>query len=98
MDLRTRQENAPRRFLSEQHWRQPAKWNREAEETQTPLKVFCASMADVFEDHPDLERWRIGLWGVIEETPWLRWQLLTKRPENVADMVPWGIAGRSTSG
>lgn len=82
-------DDAPRRFLSEQHWRQPAKWNREAAEAGVPLKVFCASMADLFEDHPDLERWRDRLWNVIEETPCLRWQLLTKRPENIAAMVPW---------
>jgi protein gp37 len=78
------------RFLSDHHWRQPLKWNREAEATRTPLKVFCASMADVFEDHVELEPWRARLWPLIEETPWLRWQLLTKRPENVASMVPWG--------
>lgn len=47
-------------------------------------------MADVFEDHPDLEESRKRLWGLIEATPWLRWQLLTKRPENVAGMAPWG--------
>ena len=52
--------------------------------------VFCASMADVFEDHPDVVEARKRLWGLIEVTPWLRWQLLTKRPENVTGMVPWG--------
>ncbi len=33
---------------------------------------------------------RKRLWLLIEATSWLRWQLLTKRPENVAEMVPWG--------
>ncbi|WP_459754545.1 DUF5131 family protein [Streptomyces sennicomposti] len=33
---------------------------------------------------------RQRLWQLIEETPWLRWQLLTKRPENIAAMAPWG--------
>jgi protein gp37 len=56
------------------------------------LKVFCASMADVFEEHAALAPWRTRLWTLIEETPWLRWQLLTKRPENVKTMVPWGDA------
>src|SRR5690242_7980724 len=55
-----------------------------------PEKVFCASMADVFEDHSDLEEPRKRLWDLIEATPWLCWQLLTKRPENVAGMAPWG--------
>lgn len=82
-------EDAPRRFLSDQHWRAPLRWNREALGTGIPIKVFCASMADVFEDHPALPPWRARLWETIEQTPWLDWQLLTKRPENVEAMVPW---------
>lgn len=80
----------PRRMLSDAHWKQPLKWNRDAEAADIPAKVFCASMADVFEDHPDVAAARERLWQLIEDTPWLRWQLLTKRPENVASMVPWG--------
>lgn len=79
-----------RRFLSDEHWRHPLRWNRAAERDGAPRKVFCASMADVFEDHPELEPWRARLWPLIEQTPMLEWQLLTKRPENVATMVPWG--------
>jgi protein gp37 len=79
-----------RRMLSENNWRKPLKWNRDAEAAGIPAKVFCASMADVFEDHPQLAEPRERLWGLIEATPSLRWQLLTKRPENVASMAPWG--------
>src|SRR6266571_2780537 len=79
-----------RRFFSDQHWAQPIKWNREAEARRAVLKVFCASMADVFEDHLELEPWRMRLWALIERTAGLHWQLLTKRPENVVRMVPWG--------
>lgn len=79
-----------RRFLSEAHWRRPLAWNRAAERDGASLLVFCASMADVFEDHPELEPWREQLWELIRATPWLQWQLLTKRPENVAAMAPWG--------
>lgn len=82
--------NGPRRMLSDANWAKPYKWNRDAERAGTPLKVFCASMADVFEAHPDVVEARERLWQVIDDTPWLRWQLLTKRPENVADMAPWG--------
>ena len=32
------------------NWRKPLKWNREAEATGERRKVFCASLADVFED------------------------------------------------
>jgi protein gp37 len=82
--------HGPRRMLSEANWQRPFKWNRDAQRAGIPAKVFCASMADVFEDHPDVREPRQRLWDVIEATPWLRWQLLTKRPENVAEMVPWG--------
>ncbi|MEJ7567443.1 MAG: phage Gp37/Gp68 family protein [Gaiellaceae bacterium] len=81
--------DSPRRFLSEQHWRQPIRWNTQAAERGEPTKVFCASMADVFEDRAELEPWRDRLWTLIDQTPMLHWQLLTKRPENVVRMVPW---------
>lgn len=79
-----------RRMLSDANWAKPLKWNRAAERAGKPALVFCASMADVFEDHPQLAEPRERLWPLIEETPWLRWQILTKRPENVARMAPWG--------
>jgi protein gp37 len=81
--------DSPRRFMSEHHWRQPLRWNCQARDRGKPIKVFCASMADVFEDRPDLEPPRQRLWMLIEQTPMLYWQLLTKRPENVTPMVPW---------
>ena len=82
--------NGPRRMMSDANWAKPLRWNREAEAAGEPKRVFCASMADVFEDHPDVTGARARLWDLIERTPWLRWQLLTKRPENVTGMVPWG--------
>lgn len=83
-----------RRMLSEANWARPLKWNRDAERAGVPAKVFCASMADVFEDHPDVADPRERLWDLIEATPWLVWQLLTKRPENIGRMAPWGKDGR----
>ncbi len=44
-------------------------------------RVFCASLADVFEDNPQVEEWREELLDLIENTPNLDWLLLTKRPE-----------------
>ena len=70
--LRTPQpleDGGQRRFFGDRHWRQPLAWNRAAEGTGKPLKVFCASMADVFEEHEELDPWRERLWGLIEETP-----------------------------
>ena len=80
-----------RRLLSDAHWRQPLSWNKEAMENGKRYKVFCASMADVFEEaapEGQLER----LWELIANTPGLDWQLLTKRPERIVDSLPsdWG--------
>jgi protein gp37 len=47
-------------------------------------------MADVFEKRSDLDSPRARLWKLIEATPSLDWLLLTKRPEHVSAMVPWG--------
>jgi protein gp37 len=82
-------DSAIRRFFTEQHWARPYRWNRDAAAKRTRTKVFCASMADVFEDAPSLDPWRARLWVMIKATPWLDWQLLTKRPENIERMVPW---------
>lgn len=68
-------------------WAQPLKWNKEAKAAGKRVKVFCASLADVFEDNPQLVDWRRELLNLIIETPHLDWQLLTKRPENVCWMI-----------
>lgn len=84
-----------RRFFDDKHWNEPLRWNRKAEQAGIRRKVFCASMADVFEllpeSHPDygeMAQSRLRLWSTIAETPWLTWLLLTKRPENILRMVP----------
>ncbi|SDC53854.1 protein gp37 [Sphingomonas sp. YR710] len=80
-----------RRFFGDKHWAEPLKWNLEAAKNGERLRVFCASMADIFEDRDGLEEWRIKLWALIEATPHLDWLLLTKRPERIAENVPWTI-------
>lgn len=82
-----------RRVTSDANWRKPLKWDREAAEAGVRRRVFCASLADVFEDRPDLVEPRERLWTLIAETPNLDWLLLTKRPENFAGMLPWMTAG-----
>jgi protein gp37 len=84
--------NAPRRFFGEKHWLEPLAWNRQAERDGKRARVFCASMADVFEDRRDLDAEREKLWDLIERTPSLDWLLLTKRPDLVSSTVPWGDA------
>lgn len=84
-----------RRGMSKNYWRQPLRWNAQAEQDGRRAKVFCASMADVFEDHPQLDDWRADLFELIQLTPHLDWLLLTKRPENILAMVPirWRFHG-----
>lgn len=121
--------NGTRVVASESKWREPIKWNREAEKAGERRRVFCASLADVFEDWQGemrcsqgriLHRCRYGhmqaldavyahgaecvsgcnrvsrpmtmddvrvrLFRLIDDTPWLDWLLLTKRPQNIQDM------------
>lgn len=78
-----------RRTFGDKHWEEPRKWNRTASELGRRMRVFCASMADVFEDNPNIEAEREKLWRLIEETPMLDWLLLTKRPENMLLFSPW---------
>lgn len=71
--------DAPRRFFGEKHWNEPVLWNRAAAEAGERRRVFCASMADVFEDRRDLDIARGRLWSLIWSTPHLDWMLLSKR-------------------
>ena len=68
---------------SDANWRKPLAWNRKAEQEGRRYKVFCASLADVFEDNAQVAQWREELIRLIAATPNLDWLLLTKRPENV---------------
>ena len=79
---------AERRRTSEENWRQPLKWNAEAKRAGIRRRVFCASLADVF-DNEVPEQWRADLFALILKTPNLDWLLLTKRIGNVRTMVPW---------
>lgn len=78
-----------RRFFSENHWREPERWEAEAKASGKRFRVFCASMSDVFEDRRDLDAQRKKLWLLIDKTKHLDWLLLTKRPETVSKLVPW---------
>ena len=81
---------AERRFFSDAHWRDPLKWNAEAARAGVRRRVFCASMADVFENRAELNPHRERLWQLIADTPSLDWLLLTKRPDRILKSVPWG--------
>ncbi|EME67990.1 Gp37Gp68 family protein, partial [Paramagnetospirillum caucaseum] len=51
------------------------------------------SLCDIFDSHPSIKpEWRDEFWNVVRWTPNLIWQILTKRPENFANLLPpdWG--------
>ena len=84
---------APRRFL-----RNPfaalVKMQHRAHHTGERHRVFIASMADIFEAHPEPEvrarqdAIRAELWALVPSLASLDLLLLTKRPQNVREMVP----------
>lgn len=116
--------NGTRSVTTEDYWKQPLKWNREAEKQGIRSRVFCASLADVFEDwegevsdgtgaahytsdedvtkvatnqqmmgcdsdgyhYTTLNDCRARLFRLIDQTQWLDWLLLTKRPQNIRRM------------
>lgn len=84
-----------RRTFAGRHWTEPLRWNTAAKRDGVRRRVFCSSMADVFERHKTIAEERLKLWPLIKATPFLDWQLLTKRPEEIAANLPddWGAEG-----
>ena len=85
--------HADRTRTSAGNWSKPRAWNKAAAGLAERPRVFCASLADVFDNHTSiLPEWRADLWALIRATPNLDWLLLTKRPGNIAKMLPpeWG--------
>ena len=58
--------------------------------------MFCASLADVFDNQAPSE-WRNDLFALIRECRRLNWLMLTKRPQNIDKMLPadWGDGYRN---
>jgi protein gp37 len=78
---------AERRTFGEKHWNEPRRWARTlpAKLGRRP-RVFCASMADVFDNQAPVEE-RVRLFRLIAATPELDWLLLTKRIGNAWPMT-----------
>lgn len=58
----------------------PGTWSK-------PRRVFVNSMSDLF--HPDVPRDFVAMvWKVMADTPRHTYQILTKRPERMAEMAP----------
>jgi len=74
-------------------WGQPLKWQKQAEKQGVRFRVFCASLADVFDNHKSIQsEWRESLFELIKQCPNLDFLLLTKRPQNIKKYLPadWG--------
>jgi protein gp37 len=76
------------RFFGDKHWQEPLKWAQRlpAKLGRRP-RVFCASMADVFEERDELASHRGRLFDLIDRTPELDWLILTKRPEFAREVL-----------
>lgn len=88
-------DTSKRRRTGKQVWANPYRWNMAAMSVGAPVRVFCASLADVFEDAPGPNQWRPDVWKVMKDNSFIDWQILTKRPENITKMLPddWGDHG-----
>ncbi len=87
--------HAPRKRTSAANWKKPLAWNRKAEAEGRRYRVFCASLADVGDNHHTILReWRDDLMNMVERTPHLDWLFLTKRPQNIPRLYPeWMAVG-----
>jgi protein gp37 len=70
-----------RHLTGDDYWKQPYRWNRKAEKDGIRTKVFCASLSDWLDDEVPII-WLQELLTLVFQTPYLNWQLLTKRPQN----------------
>lgn len=75
----------PRVRTKEANWKMPLRWNAQADAFMAQhgrrQRVFCASLADVFDNEVPAQ-WRRDLFDLIAATPNLDWLLLTKRIGN----------------
>jgi protein gp37 len=70
---------------SKSTWDAPLKWQRQAVKDGTRPFVFCASLADIFDNQVPAE-WRREAFEVMRKTPNLVYLLLTKRPQNIVKL------------
>lgn len=75
-----------RRRTSMRNWEKPRLWAETAAEAGERRRVFCASLADVFDNQVE-PAWRADLFELIYETRALDWLILTKRIGNAWKMI-----------
>ena len=57
----------------------PQRWKK-------PRKIFVNSMSDLFHEHVS-DAFIAEVWRVMRATPWHSYQILTKRPERMAELL-----------
>lgn len=76
----------PRKRTTAKYWQGPKAWNAAHAEFHAThgrrQRVFCSSLADVFDNEVPIE-WLVDLLELIRSTPKLDWLQLTKRVGNV---------------
>jgi len=73
---------AIRQRTSRANWWEPIKWDNAAKKAGVRRRVFCASLADVFDEEvPD--EWRRDLLMLTHQTRNLDWLFLTKRAQKM---------------
>ena len=87
--------DTPRRKTKPGNWNKVRSWNKEAQKKGVMYKVFCASLSDWLDEHPMVVPWRNELTELIDSCQNLYFLMLTKRIENLPDMIPeyWANEG-----
>ena len=83
-----------RPIAAESYWTQPLRWNKKAEQEGIRRRVFCGSLCDFFEGFQTMPEEaydptivaRERTFKLVDQTPWLDWLFLTKRPENILEL------------
>lgn len=78
--------NHPRIRTGAHTWNDPMRWQRQADKDGDRPFVFCASLADIFDNQVD-PQWRVDAFDVMRKTPRLVYLLLTKRPQNIVRLA-----------
>lgn len=82
--------DAERKFMGEDHWKEPFRWNEKAKAQGKRWNLFCGSLCDIMEEHQtiDLDPYREAVYWLVERTRWLNWMFFTKRPQNYRKKLP----------
>ena len=77
-----------RRRTTSANWRRVHKWNREAQEAGERRRVFVGSLMDWAEGKKEQETILADYWAIVRECEHLDFLMLTKRPQNISQLLP----------